>query len=83
MMGYLFPIIGETSFARRGPEGVMTFFTGAVREKFRAWTCRLVAAKRRSPDENILEAVAALMDKGSVQLRCLAAALESNAVQTR
>jgi hypothetical protein len=61
MIGYLFPIKGETSFALRLPDGVMIFLTGAVREKLRAEACRAAvweAAKRRSPEENILEAAA-------------------------
>jgi hypothetical protein len=58
MMGYLFPIIGETSFALRLPDGVIILFADGVEEKARAGACRVEAAKRRSPEDNILEAAA-------------------------
>lgn len=69
--------MGDTSFARSGALVIMRF-TGAVREKFRRWTCRLVAANCRSPEEYILELE--LHERNDVKsgLRCLAAALAGN-----
>lgn len=58
MMGYLLPIIGETSFALRLPDGVMMRFAAGVEEKAREGAWREEAAKRRSPVDNILEAAA-------------------------
>jgi hypothetical protein len=54
MMGYLFPINGETSLALSGAL-VTILFLQAVREKLRACTCRLDAANRRSPEDNIMK----------------------------
>lgn len=55
MIGYLLPIKGETSFARRLPDGVMIRLTGVVQEKLRAEAFRVVeAANRRSPEDNMV-----------------------------
>ena len=54
MMGYLFPIIGETSFALSGAL-VTILFLQAVREKLRDCACRPDAANRRSPEDNIVK----------------------------
>jgi hypothetical protein len=54
MMGYLFPINGETSLALSGAL-VTILFARAVREKLRDCACRLDAANRRSPEDNIMK----------------------------
>ena len=70
MIGYLFPISGETSFARSGAD-VMILFCLAVREKLRACTCLLVAVKRRSPVDSILKATSTKMARRVLRERRL------------
>jgi hypothetical protein len=57
--------------------------TGAVREKFRHCTCLLVAAHRRSPEENMLKAAILKRVEGERNVNNLAAALEAMATGAR